>query len=117
MDIGSFAMALFCKKTFLPLPSSPLLDFTNALRPDSPSRKFRGQQNYSENSEGTEGTESTEETESTERTEATVSEPGSDRHSCLSPSSTGLQACAPFPPACTLRAGVSDCPACAPAES
>ena len=95
-------MALFCKKNlFSPLPSSPLLDFTNALRPDSPSCKFRGQQNYSDNSEDPEDSESTEETESTEGTEsaegteAPVSEPrepvpanrpapNSDRHSyCL----------------------------------
>ena len=61
-------MALFCKKTFSsrsPLPVS----FTNALRPDSPLRQFREQQNSSENSE------STEETESAKKTEALVSEP------------------------------------------
>ena len=58
-------MALFCKKTFSsrsPLPVS----FTNALRPDSPLRQFREQQNSSENSESTEETESTAGTEHSE---------------------------------------------------
>ena len=62
-------MALFCKKTFFcrfPLPVS----FANALRPDCPSRKFRGQQNYSENSESTEETESAEGTEPSENSES-----------------------------------------------
>ena len=58
----------FAKKLFFfPLPFPCKLNktsFTNALRPDSPSRKFRGQQNSSDNSESTEGTE------------APVSEPG-----------------------------------------
>ena len=40
------------------------LNLPNALRPDCPSRKFRGQQNSSEHSESTEETESTEGTES-----------------------------------------------------
>ena len=61
-------MGSFCKKTFSSRSPS-LLSCTNTLRPDCPSRKFRGQQNYSENSE------STEETESAKRTEALVSEP------------------------------------------
>ena len=50
----------FAKKLFSSRPPSPA-SFTNALRPDCPSRKFRGQQNYSENSESAEETESTEE--------------------------------------------------------
>ena len=78
----------FAKKAFFSSSPPPCklnkVSFANALRPDSPSRKFREQQNYSENSESTEGTESTEETESAEETEAPVSEPASDRHSCLS---------------------------------
>ena len=45
----------FCKKNFfLPLLFPPKLNktgFTNAFRPDFPSRKFREQQHYSENSE------------------------------------------------------------------
>ena len=61
-------MASFCKKTFF-LHSSPLVNFTNALRPDCPSRKFREQQNSSENSESTEETESAERTESTEHSD------------------------------------------------
>ena len=73
----------FAKKAFFSSSPPPCklnkVSFPNALRPDSPSRKFREQQNYSENSE------STEETESAEETEAPVSEPASDRHSCLSP--------------------------------
>ena len=60
-------MALFCKKTFSsrsPLPVS----FTNALRPDSPLRQFREQQNSSENSESTEGTEHSEDSDNSEMT-------------------------------------------------
>ena len=60
-------MALFCKKTFSsrsPLPVS----FTNALRPDSPLRQFREQQNSSENSESTEGTEHSEDSDNSEIT-------------------------------------------------
>ena len=38
------------------------LNLPNALRPDCPLRKFRGQQNSSEDSESTEGTEGTEST-------------------------------------------------------
>ena len=45
------------------------LNLPNALRPDCPLRKFRGQQNSSEDSESTEGTESAEGTESTESTD------------------------------------------------
>ena len=72
-------MASFCKKTFfLPFLSPRKLNkasFPNALRPDCPSRKFREQQNYSENSEsaeGTEGTESTEDPEDPEDSELTA---------------------------------------------
>ena len=78
----------FAKKAFFSSSPPPCklnkVSFANALRPDSPSRKFREQQNYSENSESTEGTESTEETESAEETEA-----------CPSQLATGLQACPP----------------------
>ncbi len=42
------------------------LNLTNALRPDCPSRKFREQQNSSEETESSEGTESTESTEDSE---------------------------------------------------
>ena len=45
------------KNFFLPLPSPRKLNktgFTNAFRPDFPSRKFREQQHYSENSENSE---------------------------------------------------------------
>ncbi len=72
----------FAKKAFFSSSPPPCklnkVSFPNALRPDSPSRKFREQQNYSENSESTEGTESAEETE------APVSEPASDRPPGLS---------------------------------
>ena len=60
-------MGLFCKKSFFFPPLFPV-SFTNALRPDCPSRKFREQQNYSENSESAEGTESTEDPEDSELT-------------------------------------------------
>ena len=72
-------MASFYKKSFfLPLPSPRKLNkasFTNALRPDCPSPKFREQQNSSEDSESAEETESAEHSENPET--------GSDRHSCL----------------------------------
>ena len=70
-------MALFCKKTFSFRSPFPL-SFPNALRPDCPLRKCRGQQNSSENSEETESTEETEHPENSEGTET-----GSHRHSCL----------------------------------
>ena len=79
----------FAKKAFSPALLS-LLSFPNALRPDCPSRQFRGQQNSSENSESA---ESTEETESTERTEAPVFELSSDRHSCLHPGAAFSSGC------------------------
>ena len=93
-------MGSFCKKTFFrPLLSPRKLNkasFPNALRPDCPSRKFPGQQNYSENSE------STEETESTEGTETTVSEPGrAGILACFLRAQAG-KTCAPFPPTCPL---------------
>ena len=63
----------FAKKAFFSSSPPPCklnkVSFPNALRPDSPSRKFREQQNYSENSESTEGTESAERTESTEHSD------------------------------------------------
>ena len=64
-------MASFCKKTFF-LPFLSPASFPNALRPDCPSRKFREQQNYSENSESAEGTEGTESTEDPEDSELTA---------------------------------------------
>ena len=55
-------MGLFCKKSFFFPPLFPV-SFTNALRPDCPSRKFREQQNSSESTEETESSESAEDSE------------------------------------------------------
>ena len=63
-------MGSFCKKNFfLPLLSPHKLNkasFTNAFRPDFPSRKFREQQHYSENSEYSEDSEDSEDPENSE---------------------------------------------------
>ena len=64
-------MALFCKKTFSFRSPFPL-SFPNALRPDCPLRKCRGQQNSSENSEETESTEETEHSEDSDNSEMTA---------------------------------------------
>ena len=73
-------LALFRNLYFFHLHSPLLVSFTNAFRPDSPSHKFRGQQNYSEDSESTEGTESTEETEDPDNSEMAASGDGSLEH-------------------------------------
>ena len=57
-----FAKNLFSSR------SPPPVSCTNALRPDSPSRKFREQQIYSENSESAEGTEDSEDSDNSEIT-------------------------------------------------
>ena len=57
----------FAKKLFSSR-SPPPVSCTNALQPDSPARKFREQQIYSESSESAEGTEDSEDSDNSEIT-------------------------------------------------
>ena len=124
-------MGSFCKKTFFrPLLSPRKLNkasFTNALRPDCPSRKFPGQQNSSDNSEDSESAEETESTEDPEPGRASIPaclvecrpkglrlpvdwgvQAATGILPCLHSVQAG-RACAPFP-----SAPLNTAPACAP---